>query len=523
MRKFSSILFLVVAVLGSVQADTLIYRFTGSYQTLGDGADRRVSATGYLLYDPAGEVRIIEAMSVGGERVIAIRQLTNVISYRASGPSGKAYTALSRINPSAGPVQSPDLVGYGPLALVNAQPNRTVTAPRTLKGAVEAVSLAANGREVSLVDGTWRATFLQKETLAANVKGQSMDAIMAEYRSGFLAKQYGEAVRDAGLFPAGPAATNFFNYQVTNFFVTDLAVTNFSVTDLFVTNFFVTNLTVVVTNQSSTNTPNSISGSPLWEELRDTNCFFLFMGDSLTHGYQGYAQATPFFTNRYAVWTNIANNGQGLAAARDRYTNEIQPMLGQLQPGMRKYAFIWVGANDTAAWIDDPTNYFRQYVDLCRMVRSNGFKVAAFTLHNMGTNVHSAYTDARRLLANDLLRRGDGEDFADSGYDVLIDMARLLNNPYDQRVYSTDQVHLAPAGSQMVAGYVSQRMLQGSKHDSGQTPFELSGGAFVLRSPLVLSNTIVGLTNDAPASPTWKAWTDWRTPDGQVFKIPLYQ
>jgi hypothetical protein len=155
--------------------------------------------------------------------------------------------------------------------------------------------------------------------------------------------------------------------------------------------------------------------------------------------------------NRVSVKNNFALPGGQASHMQSRYTASVHP-LSPAVTGNPGILFVWIGANDyrvngTTTIESDISNYWAT-------AKADGWKVVAFTIQKRGDDINdggNGANEANRQTVNSWIRA----QFKEGAYDYLVDADRLMSNPWDVAMFSTDTIHQNNNGRYAIAKHVN--------------------------------------------------------------------
>jgi len=146
-----------------------------------------------------------------------------------------------------------------------------------------------------------------------------------------------------------------------------------------------------------------------------------------------------------AIVKNYAVSGLRTTEALTNLTTILEN--NKLKPGQKGYVFVWLGIND---FPDTGVTYNNLKAIWCQ-ARSNGFKVAAFTItRGGGFTPENGWYQKWDALNNQILSDP-------SLYDALCRPDKLFPVPVDP-AYFLDGIHPTPLGAQMIAKWTATNM-----------------------------------------------------------------
>jgi lysophospholipase L1-like esterase len=172
---------------------------------------------------------------------------------------------------------------------------------------------------------------------------------------------------------------------------------------------------------------------------------------------EGDSLSEEAFETEYAHWLHTSSNWAGKFWKRNvaKYGETTAQMLAEFDSEIpapelaSNYLFIWGGRNDLpASSAEDIFSRLRAY---WIRARSEGYKVAAFTIMPATSDAEDPAIVEKRMELNDRIRSASSE------YDFLFDVAALpeLTNPGDPKYFKADGVHLTADGSKVVANLIN--------------------------------------------------------------------
>ena len=213
-------------------------------------------------------------------------------------------------------------------------------------------------------------------------------------------------------------------------------------------------------------------------------------------------------SNRVVYFADVAVSGTGIADATTRYPILVSP--NKPVAGQKGYYLLYIGVNDLNAGYT-VQSWSAIYSNLCVQAHADGFIVVAMTFPaNAEPLHHSGYPGTMADLfgksLNSWLRGASGV------WDTLVDLERILPNPYDSQFFNPDHLHLNQAGRSLVASLANNALMVDAQIGVAGTPYwqQLMPLA---HAPWATSN----LVSAAPAG------QDWSTTIAFLTDAALYQ
>jgi hypothetical protein len=152
---------------------------------------------------------------------------------------------------------------------------------------------------------------------------------------------------------------------------------------------------------------------------------------------------------RVASKTIVATSGATIAIMQARYTASVHP-LSPAVTGIPAVLSLWVGANDIA--FISPATWEAAVTTYLAAAKVDGFTIIFWTVQRRGDLADSTgVDDSVRLLYNTWIRSQ-----ANAGvFDYLVDVDRLMTNPFDLTNFQSDTIHETAAAQYLIARYVN--------------------------------------------------------------------
>jgi lysophospholipase L1-like esterase len=183
-------------------------------------------------------------------------------------------------------------------------------------------------------------------------------------------------------------------------------------------------------------------------------------GDSLTAGYGGNASYSEYLKQKSAWQGRFANTAtSGYVTDSSAYgmisTNNYGVKIKAFTPdgyySTRSLVLVLIGTNDLRIGTSVST-IMGNIRTLWANARSDGFRVIAFTIPPRNDTDWNSTKEAARLELNALIE-GDS-----ANWDALIKTHLILPNPDDTTLFQADKLHIASAGSQVLADAIAAQI-----------------------------------------------------------------
>ena len=187
-------LILLVGMLSTspARSDILIYTATQSSHIIGQGMDRHISSSGFVIFDyDNGGAYNVSHYKLSGINYFSVQSIPSVRIYQVTGVGGRNYTAFMTrgITNTATYYEDFNGFGMGLNADLQISSSRTVQFPKTIAGAPRGATVP-NGQAPLFENDVSTFTFSRKATQTANASGQSAQAAANGFAAKFQALGY---------------------------------------------------------------------------------------------------------------------------------------------------------------------------------------------------------------------------------------------------------------------------------------------------------------------------------------------
>jgi hypothetical protein len=163
-------------------------------------------------------------------------------------------------------------------------------------------------------------------------------------------------------------------------------------------------------------------------------------------------QSLSQFAGRFISYHNTCVAGRTIGQMVTAYASEValfKPATTGISP---TYLFVDIGTNNLSDGGAGPAVAYNLLTPYWAQAKADGFTVVAMTQILAGSTSSGGFFTSDWIQEfNDFVRRG-----TPGTYDILVDMATLFPNPYNQVFFQSDYVHPnVPAGNLLEARYVN--------------------------------------------------------------------
>ena len=181
-------LLLLLAIPAAAKADLAIYNFTGVQTLIGNGNEITVRPVGVLLWDvDTGQAWQLARFTLAGQRRFVVVNQSDAQLFTGFGRSNRTFTAVYQ------PSTNTTSFTFGLNANLKIRPGRNVTLPRTARNTSHTlIPFGAGGLFHLFGPASGTYTFAPVTSQAANARGLSLEAAIAEWRARYTSAGFVE-------------------------------------------------------------------------------------------------------------------------------------------------------------------------------------------------------------------------------------------------------------------------------------------------------------------------------------------
>lgn len=169
----------------AASCEVLIYKGTSKESYIGDSSGVKIGSRLFLVVDrAAGKVARVQYTVLNGEKRYNTGTVTNLHEIVVEGAKGKSYSVLSRPPKQCAEDPAPESVSEGIYlsgvsALLTIDPETTTVFAKVVVSDGSGLFYSSQSNQPIIGQGSFVATFNQKETLASHTAGEDLDAAVA--------------------------------------------------------------------------------------------------------------------------------------------------------------------------------------------------------------------------------------------------------------------------------------------------------------------------------------------------------